>query len=413
MKIFNVLPKVSPSILSLSFLAFLLIGGVAVTQEQIPTTLFLLVRTGASLSREDLQKTLQLGLDGTNCKYKAPISAKPIPPGVFHEIERMVGKGSPVVPRLADDKEISFAQVPVADGVLLRASLPKKSMQLRDISIKFKNAGEIKYSIDAKDPKSHFMLVTPGVYTMAVPVDDEPISYQAKVLDKGEDIPDMKGDMDLGPKYYTVRINDFVGDQKKVFDFVSNSETIANKLVNIEPIKDYSFVFANLDTVDSIQKPQIDDQNIYYPRVSQVRGANARRAWILFPLTAAEATAQRDNYRKMDFLELPKEIRKNSETITIGKIAELNADSKPKWFELTTALDRQNFSRGIKLNDLPKMQERFPAWHRLVVYEFDDGSNPAQAIRVRDERSGQGTYVIDEVLGDLPGAINRRIKGEK
>ena len=59
MKIFNVLPKVSPSILSLSFLAFLLIGGVAVTQEQIPTTLFLLVRTGASLSREDLQKTLQ------------------------------------------------------------------------------------------------------------------------------------------------------------------------------------------------------------------------------------------------------------------------------------------------------------------------------------------------------------------
>ena len=59
------------------------------------------------------------------------------------------------------------------------------------------------------------------------------------------------------------------------------------------------------------------------------------------------------------------------------------------------------------------MQERFSAWHRLVVYEFDDGSNPAQAIRVRDERSGQGTYVIDEVLGDLPGAINRRIKGEK
>jgi len=412
-KNFFLFPKKVLPLITFSFLGFVLIAGVASTQEVIPTTLFLLVRTGNSLSRGDLEKTLILGLEGTNCKYKAPIIAKPIPAGVFHEIERMVGKGSPVAPRLADDKEISFAQVPVVDGVLLRASLPKKTMQLREISIKYKTAGVIKYTINSEDPKTQFLLVTPGVYTMAVPPDDEPVSYQSKVLDKGEDIPDMKGEMDLGPKYYTIRINNFVGDQKKVFEFVSNSDTIANKLVNIETIKDYSFVFANLDTVDSIQKPPIDDKNVYYPRVSQVRGANTRRVWILFPLTAAEAESEREKFRKFDFLELPKEIKKNSEVITIGKIAELKADSRAKWFELTTAIDRQNFSRGIQLIDLPKMQDRFSSWHRLVVYEFDDGANPPQAIRVRDEKTGQGTYVLDEDLRDLPSAISQRLKAIK
>lgn len=382
-------------------------------QEQPSTTLFLLVRTSSSLSREDLEKTLGLGLDGTKSTYLPPIIAKPIPSGVFQEIERMVGAGVPVAPRVVDEKEITFGLVPVADGVLLRVGLPKRTMQLREITVAYKKAGEIKYSIDSKDPNTHFMLVTPGVYTMPIPADDEVLSYKAKLLDRGVDQPEIKGDMDLGPKYYTVRINGFVGDQKKVFEFVSNSDTIANKLVNIEPIKDYSFVFANLGTQDSVQKPPIDDKNVYYPRVSQVRGANARRVWILFPLTEAEAEAEKAKFKKLDFLELPKEIRKNSEEITIGKNAELGADSKAKWFELTTGLDIQNFSRGIRLNDLPKMQEKFGTWHRLVVYEFDDGKNPPQAIRVRDELTGQSTYVIDEIVRELPPAINKRLQNKK
>ncbi|MSR33177.1 MAG: hypothetical protein EXR99_16965 [Gemmataceae bacterium] len=374
------------------------------------TTLFLIVRTDPKLSKDDLEKTLQLGLDGTKSGYKAPIIAKPIPAGVFHEMEKMVGKGRAMDPRIAEGKEITFSQIPTPDGVLLRATLPKKTMQLREMKVNFKKAGEVKYTLKSLSPGEQFSLVTPGIYTMPMPKeDDEPYSYQAKILDKGVDQPDAKGDMDLGPRYYTVRINEFVGSQKQVFDFVSNPKNLANPLI-CEELRDYSFVFANLDTSDSRQKPAIDDQNIYYPRISQLRGANPRRAWILFPLTASQAETELINYRKYDFLQLPKEIRKNSEVITLGKVAELSTTSSAKWFELTS--DGQTFTRGIKLNDLPKMQEKFPAWHRLVVYEFDDGSNPEQAIRVREERTGISTYVIDENVRELPQAIQIRLGGK-
>jgi hypothetical protein len=175
------------------------------------------------------------------------------------------------------------------------------------------------------------------------------------------------------------------------------------------------------------------DKNDFIAVVGGLTGRKVKRVWMRFPLTKEEASMALGAFRKFSTVQLAQEIRKDAvKAETDPKVDPkvdpkapmkghvLNATDKARWFELAGNADATQFSTRVTLQDVKALRGRFPQAYRLLVYEFDDGKGPPEAILVTERPKGSRVAVIlqkieawgpglDEIIktddkpGDTPG----------
>jgi hypothetical protein len=370
--------------------------------EASDTTLFLLVRTGPSLSEKIIRDTLTLGLKTARCQYDG-LEVQPLNPVLFEELERLIGEGAPPPPAAAEG--ISVRQL-LARGSYWEIRLPKPTQQLRGLAIEYRKAGSKKYTLNAGDEAERYALIMPGSYAVQLLAGDEPVRCWVEVAELGGKPQPQELAWPQSDRFFAIVIRRFQGSQKALFEVIQDKEQLANPLENVKPLRNFSFVFASLDSRAGKLGGPLLEGNVYLPQVAGIEGRSPRRVWMLFPLTRDEAASALKEYRQHGSGELAEAIRKGGKMISDEQAdVAVDAASGPRWFELVDRGDGKAFSRKIPLKDFRKLQEKYPSVWRLLVWEFDKGT--PQAIAVQHPTDGR-VYVIEEEVKGLPALFGER-----
>lgn len=393
------------------------------TKESPESTLFLLVRTPPSETADKLHFKFETGLKQTVkemvCDYTKLERPEMIPPATFESISRLLGGGFSQAP-VALNGEISWRQIPARDTVW-ELKLPKAKQVLKELTVEYKKAGTVKYTTasnkpdEKRDETKEFGLILPGSYSIPMLADDEPESYSGTVRELDPETNMVKETEIKKTKFpeidrfFSITIRGFRGNQQRLFDVMQDSRFVPNPVKNLEPVKNYTFAFANLSSDLPIGGRILEGQE-YLARVPSVTGRNAKRVWIMFPLTKEEADAKAKELNKLSGADLSKLIRTTGDTVTAKDNELVNADSKPRFFELPDMSNGNQtlFGRNIKLEDFRGLAKKYPAVHRLVLWEFDNGDTQS-SIEVADN-NGKSVNVLNEEIVALPNILQEKSK---
>jgi hypothetical protein len=364
-----------------------------------------MVRTGPDLTDDLLRETLELGLEKANCRFEKPVEIQAIAPTVFEELARLIGHGGMVGPP-AVGEGLELRQLPTR-GSTWEFRLPKASQMLRELTIEYRKAGARKYTARAAEEADRLTLIVPGSYAVQLLANDDPVRYVAQVVEVGEKPQEVKKDWPQSDRFFALTIRKFQGDQKVLFETLQDKRQLGNPLKNIEPVRNITFAFANLNSKAGKIGGPLMEGNVYLPQVPGIEEREPKRVWMYFPLTRDEAMKARDRYREFGTKSLPEHLRKEGKTVAYDDSATIDAGSEPRWFELLDRADGRGFTRQVPMKDFRQLAAKYRqgVW-RLVVWEFDKGD--PQAIAVQHPGDGRRVYVLEEEIKGLPGQMAER-----
>ena len=284
--------------------------------------------------------------------------------------------------------------------------------RLAGITVRYEEGKQAKEEFfptgDAQDEKARFRVdpPTPGEYRFRDEKNWKLIGFSLRVSGSEKDSP-----VDFQPwpernRKYLIRLTDFSGDRKKLFDVMG--EKVVNRLVNVSAVRPGLFSKASFRSVVSIAESTWEG-NLFTLRFGRLGGElSARRMWMLFPLSSS----QRDEVVKMlaDEKYTPKSL---AEGLAKGKVkysvsrgggdaaTPLLPGDDPQWWEVPAVYDGNppkidRYTRTFLVQDIPgwlKRSDEEPVY-AITLYEAlltDNKGNPVadgeRIIRVTDKSS--------------------------
>ncbi len=241
-----------------------------------------------------------------------------------------------------------------------------------------------------------------GKYTLYSIPKDEPRSCEATIILGPAGTPrKIKKDWTRPrERIYAITLPNFQGDRQKLFETVKEKprgekNLVANPFSDVELGQDLTFTLATMGGRLPGWKKAFG-RNKYTPEVSALDDRNVKRVWMLFPLNKDSLAEEVKKYRDLEGKELAEAIRKaNPSRAALEPDIEVGPTSKPRWIELVETGAGGVFSRPITLKDVHKLPDQFPKAWQILVWEFDNGTLPPQAIRLQDDR-GQRAYLKEQ-----------------
>ncbi|WP_232055938.1 hypothetical protein [Tuwongella immobilis] len=372
--------------------------------QDLDSTLFLMVRAGPSLTEQKIEATLTSGLREAKCTIDGRPQVKKISPIVYEEVESLIS-APPGEPGAEAAEAINIRTLPTREPIS-EFRLKSPSQILKSLTVTYEKAGKVTYKPTAPEKNGPLTLIVPGRYGLKLDPADRPLNYDAVISELGKDDETMSSKWPERDQFFVVTMRNFRGSKETLFRVVQNGDLVANPLQNIRLGRDFTFVFANMDSLVPTA-PELIEGNELIVQVPAPNGRSPRRVWMMFPLTKEQMAKERDNFRKFTSTELPDEIRKNA--ILATQPATIAHNTPASWIEIPReSANSRSFLRRLPLEDPSKLGESFPTLGRLLVYEFDNGT--PEAIEMQHPTYDR-TYVLDEEMKTWASALQRSGKG--
>ena len=373
------------------------------------TTLFMMVRTGPHLTEDKLQRTLNRGLEKSECTITGEPSIRAISPAVFEEIESLTNRTAAKVAAAPVIDGFVIRRLPVRDAIW-EFHLKSASQILKKLTMTYKNAEgtEITKEYTPASPQDNgpLTLIVPGSYALKLEPKLDPISYEAEVVELGEKPETLKDKWPLSDRYYVITMNNFVGNRDRLFKTLQDKDLVPNPLDSIRLGNDLVFVFANLEATGARSGELFSENNLILSAVPPLNRRVAR-GWMLFPLTEAGKKEKLAELQKIKNEEkLVQEIRKDA--LRADKNTDIGPDSKAQWIEIPVT-DNGQFRRLLPLHEFRGVLEKFPTAWALLVWEFDDGRPAAITIKLAN---GEETLVQEMEINKWAAALKEKIQAE-
>jgi hypothetical protein len=372
------------------------------------TTLFLMVRAGPHLTETKLKETLEEGLKKALCTIRGEPHIRRISPLVFEEIEQLTDRTAKTVGGQTTSDNGSIRRLPTKE-VLWEFRLKSPDQVLKKLTVTYEKSGKKEYSATSPAEDGPLTQIVPGRYALRPEKDDEPLEYEAEIVELGQAQQKIEGKWVVNDRYYVVTMNAFRGNRDHLFRVVQDPNQVANPLDGVRLGSDLVFVFANLESSAATLEGDLISGNNLTVNVQPARGRTTARVWMLFPLTEEEAKKKADELRKIESAKaLSQEIRKNAVFASVEQT--VGPDASAKWLELESQQGGRSFRRVIPLRNFKELLAKYPTAWRLLVWEFDDGT--PSAIEVTHPQSGKRTYAVDKEIKEWPSALKERINSE-
>lgn len=262
----------------------------------------------------------------------------------------------------------------------------------------------------------------PGVYILTLDEPGTPRNYVAEIFDRKTDKTELvKGGWPVGENYYMISLPEFSGSIDDLIETLRNEKAFyVAEPFKIDDVAPASIMLARLGRVNEGGTRRWK-QNQYTVGFGPLAETLAQRVWIRFPLTEKQAKeeAQRllelksdgDNVTQGELISA--EIRKQGPKQT--RPYKLLPQDGTQWFEFPAIVEKSVGPDGSVRTSVAKYEATFalediPAWKRLpeppswrlIVYEFDNGSQQ-QAVRISRSKQGgsDGARVVDELDEDF------------
>ena len=172
-----------------------------------------------------------------------------------------------------------------------------------------------------------------GSYVLKPPVDRQPIKYTASIRKLGaRTFTQVTDDWPRSDNFYLIRLNGFRGDRKALTDTIKDPKKVPNALDSFEIKTDVTLAMGEAKSSEDLLEEVELDGNKLYVKTPMLKRGNARRAYMLFPLTEKQFEEQLPVLRKLGEEGLPDHIRKS--LIGPQDMATITAKSEPAWYEL-------------------------------------------------------------------------------
>jgi hypothetical protein len=369
----------------------------------------MMVRTGPHLTEDKLERTLDRGLKKANCDIEGKPNIRAISPAVFQEIESLAGRTPSKTTEPPTPEGFFVRRLPVRD-LAWEFHLKSPGQVLKKLTITYKNpeGSEInkEYQPSAPQDNGPLMLIVPGSYSLRVEPKHEPLAYEAEVLDLGEKPQTIRGRWPSSDRYYVITMVNFRGNRETLFHTLQDPQAVPNPLDSIRLGNDLVFVFANLEATGATLEGDLFAGNNLILGAPPPRNRRAARGWMLFPLTEGEMKGKLAELRKIRNEEqVVQEVRKNA--VKVKENLEVSPSTPAHWVEITES-GGGRYRREIPLKDFKGLLEKYPTVWGLLVWEFDDGSNPPAAINIKLP-DGSDALVVEQEIKKWSSALQERI----
>lgn len=371
----------------------------AVASPQIPpeTTVYLVLRTGPKETEKGILASLKEGIEKSGASISGEPTIKSVSPAFLEEFESLVDRASsgPVV---AAKEGASINLLPFRDTVYEVKLAPNQILE--KLTVTYDKAGTKEYTPAAPGQKSSLVLTVPGRYAFTPEPNDTPKNYVCDVKEIGKPDSQVKADWPKSDKCFIVTLRNFRGDRKLLFDTIQNPRLVANPLKDVRLGNDLVFAFASLNSdAAKRQRGKIGADSQLAITIETLPERSPKRVWVYFPLNEKQVAEAVKDYRKFEGTEMPGEIRK----LQALPDAKVGPDTPAKWFELPPrptppGIDPTEFTRKVKLENLPQLAQNYPRVWMLVVWEFDNGGAQS-AIKVQDPK-GDHVFFLDQELDE-------------
>jgi hypothetical protein len=400
-----------------------------------PSMLFFLVRVTNNYTEDDIKDTLEKGARAAGCTHD-PIKVVKAPPEFFRQLAELAGlKEELDLLKSENDLDLQETSEPAIWKVrVVRQKHDGKEVtpKLVKLEVTYANAGKKEYvpvsedSAREKKLTDYLALEYAGQYTLHSIPQDEPKSCAGTVT-LGVAGPEKILKRDSWPRQqariYAITLPNFQGDRQKLFDTVKERpkgepNLVANPFSDVQLGRDYIFTLASMGgRLPGGERAY--GKNKYVPEVATLTDRTVRRVWMLFPVPEEKVTAELAKYKDLNGAALSRAIRaagpseeKAEPNLEIGPRNELRR-AEPRWIELVDKRGAgNNFSREITISDADKVLGQFPRAWQLLVWEFDNGIDPPEAIRLQDDK-GRRTYLKEQQVEDWSKGLRRLIQEQK
>lgn len=373
------------------------------------TTLYLVLRTGPDVTKDEILSNLRTGMSKTGVRIEGDPNIRSINPGFAEELMALTEGATGAA--VEDPKEgVAIRMLPSVARNAYELRIPARQT-LKSLKVTYEKAKPKEYAPSDPGATSGLVMIVPGRYAFypdSPEPEDYPVSYEGTVSAFGKPDAEIKGDWVKGDKYYMVTMREFQGDRDALFRAIQDKRIVADPFKGVELKNDLIFAFARLRAGDVRARPSVvDKDNNIDIRIESLEDRAPARVWIYFPLDEKSMIEARDTLRKKSGVDLSAEIRKNAVPATQASL--VNSKDGPKWYELPPrptpeGILPSEFERKIKLDDLGGLVDKYPKAYKLVVWEFDDKVNPPQAILVTTKVGNkQVRYPLQEQ--EMPGWV--------
>ncbi len=366
-------------------------------KESPETELLFMVRTRADMMQTMVEQNLKDGMEETDCAY-IHMKVREVPQSTHEQIEAVM--------RLADAKdslefgdEIKVRRLSTISTVW-QFTVPAGDHEvLRELRVTYGRSTEDGASLEKTyEPQPIDKAIDPGSLAVVSALqgryefrpDDAvnmpPAKYVAVLMSSAAERA-VTGEFPAGDRFFIISIVNFRGNQKQLFEALTDPDVLANPFTAISAQRRISLVFVDFESEHVGEIEGFDGLN-YLVRRGGVPRREVARMWMLFPLTKEQCAEWCKRFDEMEnpIVEIPELIRLNA--VRANEKIPVFSLENAKWFELPPSEEPghgRGFERSIPLventADFPALQQRYPEAHRLLVWEHGE-EDKARAILV-------------------------------
>lgn len=366
-------------------------------QEASDSTMVILLRTGPKLPKSVVESTLNSGLKflsremtpGKDGALDVIVAGKPevkqitaIQYGFYNNVINATADSTPLT--VAKNGDLELRQLLAADPAWQLKLLAPDPAVLTKLKVSY--GKEVKEYDPAKDA-AVLALTQAGTYTFRLPADTVPTAYEAEFETLKGEKKVIKGDWPKSDNFFLIRLRGYKGNRDALVKTLRDRDKVGNALDDLKIGKDVVLAIGEAQATDNEPADEeLRDKNKLFVSVPRLRRGTQRRAWMLFPLTAEQATAELAKFEGKGPDDVIKFIQESKPALAADQVL-IKDGSPPRWMELpptdgaAEGLRPNAFGRVLTLvaeekervtpEDYKKLLDKYPAAKRLLVYEFD------------------------------------------
>lgn len=314
--------------------------------------LILVVEAPGDKLKDDVEEMFGRAIKNTvGCKAKS-ISVQPITKLVHDSIKRFTEAGAGPDVIYSGTGEVQQLTADLPDGLAKEAGTSRWEVRVEP----FTTVNRIKLNYDEgkspkdsptlseftakprKDSKEPFRFYAPGLYILSLDKPELPSSYQLETQSEGAKEP-VWGDKRPWPqtgRFYFVQMEDFSGDQSRLFSTLKDAKIMGNAAQTVSTPKAVSITSINY-TIQPVIEGGTVDATRYQIVEAKPEGIYPKRVWLHFPLTQKR---QQELLGEWNAAGKTREKRKEllakikSEAVKADVEAKVPANGDARWYEL-------------------------------------------------------------------------------
>jgi hypothetical protein len=259
------------------------------------------------------------------------------------------------------------------------------------------------------EPGGRVRMVTLGRYLISgvkktdASAEVRPVKFIVRMSDGEKTLPPQSVEVPQEHSYWQVVVQDFPGDQRRLFEVLADPQKMANPLVS-KRLSERKLVLGSMVLIDRFGEVTIFNDEVIFDFVKPA-GSSPSRVWMKFPLEPEEVQGELAKYSQLDFYELPAQIIKEAPSPAGTQVNLTPGPNAARWYEVPLSKDGVGFERRFTLAQIDAWKARKNRGvHHLIVWQLDSGGKP-QAFLLVDPMTKEKSPVKAEEVANWPVKI--------